>query len=135
MCSLNDTYNECSICLSSLNNIVKPYICGHEFHSECISQWNGSCPICRGLKIINDINNINDEYPLNQDDQKCLINITRMENIYTKISNIDHINIYKNVWKIRSCVNENHNLIFIVPYGAMGLCKTCNRVESFNLMH
>ena len=126
----DETEEACSICLSPLTkNIVKPYDCIHSFHSECISSWKGSCPLCRKSKYIGF------HYPLNQHDEKCFINITIMENNSKKISDINHINKYKNVWKIKSCVNENHNLIFIETYGAMGICKTCNRIQAFNLMH
>jgi len=125
------TTNDCSICLILLkDNIVKPYGCSHEFHSDCISLWNGSCPICR-----NQVNHNHDhDYCVNQYDEQCLINITIMENIYKKLSN-NETNIYKINWKIRSCVNDNHDLIFIHTYGVLGICKTCNRIEPFNLMH
>jgi len=43
--------NECTICLSELNNdICKVSPCSHRFHCACLEPWlrtNNSCPTCR----------------------------------------------------------------------------------------
>lgn len=38
--------DECSICLEQLQKF-DTLGCGHRFHSDCIVQWDGSCPNCR----------------------------------------------------------------------------------------
>ncbi|KAH7034474.1 hypothetical protein BKA57DRAFT_476320 [Linnemannia elongata] len=39
-------HDECSICLEQLRQF-HTLRCGHQFHTECIEQWDGSCPNCR----------------------------------------------------------------------------------------
>jgi hypothetical protein len=44
--------NNCSICLSDLNNNYETMSCKHNFHKKCITEWlntNSTCPICRGF--------------------------------------------------------------------------------------
>ncbi|KAF9295097.1 hypothetical protein BGZ88_002778 [Linnemannia elongata] len=41
-----DECDECSICLEELRKF-DTLGCGHQFHAECIEQWDGSCPNCR----------------------------------------------------------------------------------------
>jgi hypothetical protein len=48
----NDSDEECTICLDSLNNNnkVSTLKCGHKFHNCCIKNWmkiKKTCPICR----------------------------------------------------------------------------------------
>ncbi|KAG0314272.1 hypothetical protein BGZ97_009446 [Linnemannia gamsii] len=38
--------SECTICLDRLVTF-DTLACGHSFHTNCISAWNGSCPNCR----------------------------------------------------------------------------------------
>lgn len=44
--------DECSICIEELKEDVRPAVCGHYMHSECLEKWlktNHSCPVCRTL--------------------------------------------------------------------------------------
>ena len=47
--SNSDKHENCSICLSSLEETEKhtKWICRHRFHKDCIESWDGCCPICR----------------------------------------------------------------------------------------
>lgn len=43
---------ECAICIESFeaNSVVRPLVCKHAFHKDCIDQWlsmHSSCPLCR----------------------------------------------------------------------------------------
>ena len=47
--------NKCSICLQEYNNNKTILLCGHIFHSNCISTWkqrSDTCPICRKKILI-----------------------------------------------------------------------------------
>ncbi len=48
----NNINNECSICLTSIDNKKKDLNCMHSFHTNCIDEWlktNNSCPLCRNI--------------------------------------------------------------------------------------
>jgi hypothetical protein len=45
------------------------------------------------------------------------------------------IPMYKNVWKDRDCVDQNHSLWFFKPYGVICICENCNTVQTFNRIH
>jgi E3 ubiquitin-protein ligase RNF115/126 len=52
--------SHCSICVSDYesNDNVSELLCGHLFHTECISEWGmykAECPICRSLIPTNSI--------------------------------------------------------------------------------
>nr|QBK87194.1 MAG: putative RING finger E3 ubiquitin ligase [Marseillevirus LCMAC201] len=41
---------DCSICLSCLDNNIYALKCTHEYHKKCISKWlkdHDTCPLCR----------------------------------------------------------------------------------------
>ena len=44
---------ECSICLDRLiEGVVYISVCGHEFHAQCLHQWQqveNTCPLCRSV--------------------------------------------------------------------------------------
>ena len=51
-------YNECSICLEEITNIMKLRICSHTFCKTCIIEWfmlckmsniNPYCPLCKRI--------------------------------------------------------------------------------------
>ena len=47
---------DCPICLESdKKSWIQFYVCGHEFHDECIQKWlidHHDCPLCRRQVII-----------------------------------------------------------------------------------
>ena len=52
--TIKHTYTmECSICLEEIHENLQKTICGHFFHSLCLSKWYSSsqnsitCPLCR----------------------------------------------------------------------------------------
>jgi hypothetical protein len=55
-CNILENQNNlkvCSICLENLNENegTKEYQCTHLYHSNCINNWNGSCPTCRAQRL------------------------------------------------------------------------------------
>ncbi|KAG0313191.1 hypothetical protein BGZ97_010427 [Linnemannia gamsii] len=40
-------FDDCLICLESLEATTQALDCGHCFHTECIRQWQGPCPSCQ----------------------------------------------------------------------------------------
>jgi len=39
---------DCSICISDLYDVEAVNTsCGHVFHGRCLTEWKGSCPLCR----------------------------------------------------------------------------------------
>ena len=116
----------CTICLNELeNNIIIKWKCGHKFHEECIKNWNNGCPICRNNNLVeNYISKFFTEDKINCFD--------RLHNL--KVCNHHHY-IYLNLWKNRSCIENNHKFLIVRPYGVIVICKTCKRYQCHNLMH
>ena len=127
---MNDNINDnikCSICLNVLeNDIISKWKCNHKFHSKCISTWNNGCPLCRNNILIDDI--FIEKFFT--DDK--INNFDRLHNL--KVSKHHH-SIYLNLWKNKSCIDNNHNFLLVRPYGVIVICKTCKRYECYNLMH
>ena len=127
---MNDNINyniKCSICLNVLeNDIISKWKCNHKFHSKCISTWNNGCPLCRNNILIDDI--FIEKFFT--DDK--INNFDRLHNL--KVSKHHH-SIYLNLWKNKSCIDNNHNFLLVRPYGVIVICKTCKRYECYNLMH
>lgn len=129
---MNEFNNTCSICLEPLKindpKCIKKWKCSHMFHKDCIRTWNKDCPLCRTKHLIKCVSQCNNsENPVNTLD----INIMKT---YRKVPE-QHIHIYKNDWKDRKCIRENHDMLIIQPYGVLIICEDCNIIQSYNLKH
>jgi len=142
-CNILENQNNlklCSICLENLNENegTKAYVCSHLYHRECINNWRGNCPMCRAnrlptsLRIINlpssDINS-NTELPSITDES-----IEGFKRCHQRVPTNFH-NIYHQKWKKNDCVRYNHNLVFLRPYGVVGICEDCKIIQCFSLSH
>ena len=45
--SLDNSEDQCVICLDKLRQDLRALICGHVFHEGCIRKWTIHCPLCR----------------------------------------------------------------------------------------
>ena len=118
----------CAICLDEIksNNESPVWKCGHLFHTECLSLWEGSCPYCR-------CNNLTED---NDQDNKCNRNIWDKNEVKKLRQVPEHSkNIYLNLWKDRNCINNSHRFICAQPYGVLLICEDCNSIQTFNLKH
>lgn len=122
----------CSICLEHLNDNedTKPYQCTHLYHYNCINKWYGNCPTCRAEKISTTLTNNNTMDLSDISDES----IERFKRCHQRVPTNFH-NIYHQKWKKNDCVRHNHNLIFLKPYGVLGICEDCKIIQCFNLSH
>lgn len=125
--------DNCVICLQEITqeNKYKKWNCRHLFHKDCIHNWDKSCPLCNCKEIIEDIVDISWSICRNK---KNYLNIESMKNNNFNLEN-SYINIYKNLWKDRDCVNRNHIMHYFQPYGVLVICETCNTIQCFNRLH
>ena len=124
----------CSICLEHLNENedTKPYQCTHLYHSNCINNWHWNCPTCRAEKSSTTLtNNNNNTRNLSDISEESIEGFKRC---HQRIPTNFHF-IYHQKWKKNDCVRYNHNLIFLKPYGVVGICEDCKIIQSFNLSH
>jgi|UniRef100_A0A6C0CYZ7 hypothetical protein len=124
----------CSICLEYLNENedTKPYQCTHLYHSNCINNWHGNCPTCRAEKSSTTLtNNNNNTRNLSDISEESIEGFKRC---HQRIPTNFHF-IYHQKWKKNDCVRYNHNLIFLKPYGVVGICEDCKIIQCFNLSH
>lgn len=114
----------CCICLENFktNQGTKVYNCSHQYHKGCTDSWGGNCPLCKASKL-----------PIQSDDfTKELIRGFKENNSYVPEQFHD---LYLKSWKKHECITNKHNLIFLRPFGVIGICENCDRIESFNLKH
>ena len=112
----------CSICLNDIKDQdgIKKFKCDHIYHLECINSWNGNCPMCRAEYILKS----------NQISQNFI-------NGYKRISSVPEQfhSLYLSSWNKKQCIDNSHKLIFVKPYGVIGICENCHIIQSFNLRH
>jgi hypothetical protein len=127
----------CPICYDPLteNNseCIQKWNCSHKFHRGCIERWNKGCPLCRTLEllrpnIIRQNNRTNKINPLNTFD----VNI--MKTIHREVPE-EYKSKYTTTWNDKCCIRENHNMLFIQPYGVLGICEDCNIIQCYCLNH
>lgn len=49
---MSEAKNECRICFDECmpeQECIDTLCCKQAFHKECIEQWTGTCPMCRGI--------------------------------------------------------------------------------------
>ena len=134
-CNILENQNDltlCSICLEHLNQNegIKTYQCTHLYHRECINNWNGNCPTCRAEKISTTLTNNNTRNLSDITDESIQSFKRCHQNVPTNFHNI-----YHQTWKKNDCLRHNHNLIFLRPYGVVGICEDCKIIQCYNLSH
>ena len=124
----------CSICLEPLDEGIKLYNCVHLYHDNCINSWNGTCPVCRGQRLpstLTIINNNSNQTNNNSISEESIYRFKSLNSIVPPEYNY----IYHQKWEKNDCVNYNHRLIFLKPYGVLGICEDCKIIQCFNLSH
>ena len=111
----------CSICIDEIipesKDSVQIWKCNHTFHKSCIKNWTKNCPYCRcENKIIKKNPTFNIEY---------------FKSFARKIDSGKYIND----WEKKDCISDEHDLTFHSTYSIIGVCETCQTVQSFNLKH
>lgn len=130
----------CSICFEcvNVNEGTKAYTCKHLYHANCINNWNGNCPTCRAQRLTSTLriitnsssdNNSTNDLPSITDES-----IEGFKRCHQIVPTNFH-NIYHQKWKKNDCVRYSHNLIFLKPYGVVGICENCKIIQCFNLSH
>ena len=127
----------CPICYDPLteNNseCVRKWNCSHRFHRDCIQPWNKGCPLCRTTQLLVQTN-IRNNNRTNKINPQNTLDVNIMKTIHTKVPE-EHKSKYTTTWKDRCCIRENHNMVFIQPYGVLGICEDCNIIQSYCLKH
>lgn len=126
---------DCCICFECLDEeqAFQKWNCSHHFHENCVRRWNNGCPICRTMERAHvEGEEITWSISRNPSNVLDLERMKNMNNIY--LSN-DLIPMYKNVWKDRDCIDQNHTLWFFQPFAVICICENCNTVQSFNKLH
>jgi hypothetical protein len=143
-CSMSDVYQQCnilenqnsfelcSICLECVNENegTKAYRCKHLYHANCSNKWHGNCPTCRAEKISTTLTNNNTRNLSDITDES----IQGFKRCHQNVPTNFH-NIYHQTWKKNDCLRHNHNLIFLRPYGVVGICEDCKIIQCYNLSH
>ncbi len=119
--------NTCSICLEEIkiSDSFQKWNCSHRFHKECTKFWNKSCPLCRTIERINEVNCIN---------KKNVLNLKKLKQINNIIPE-EYQCIYKDLWNDKVCLRNNHSIWLFNPYGVIGICEDCNTIQNFLRMH
>ena len=128
--------NCCSICLEEITQEkeFQKWECQHRFHQSCVNKWNKGCPICRTSILATDTETIDITWSISRNPRNVL-DIERMKNMNNIRLSDDLIPMYKDVWKDRDCIDQNHNLWFFKPFAIICICENCNTVQSFNQIH
>lgn len=135
-----DEVDVCPICYDPLteNNseCVQKWNCSHRFHTKCIQNWNNGCPLCRTTQLRTQYNTRRNSCCSNTSKINP-VNILDINIMKTSIKHVpeEHKSIYKNEWKDRCCIRENHNILFVQPYGVLGICEVCNIIQCYNVKH
>ena len=114
---------ECVICINNKDKseFISLWKCAHKFCKTCASGWNKTCPCCRSNRSIN-FNGISH------------LDLNFMINNYNHVPE-ESRSVYLHKWKVRLCIENNHNINLLHTYGVMGVCIECTICECFNLMH
>ena len=111
----------CSICLCEMKDdkyVCQKYKCNHSFHKNCISDWHGTCPLCRANEIYDPIKK----------------RIKGFKDLPRNVPS-QYIKIYLEKWGNNQCQENNHTMFFKHTYGVIGICETCQSIQCFNLSH
>jgi len=126
----------CAICLEIMDdddNKIKKWNCSHYYHRECINYWDSFCPQCKNNEIIQDVVDIEVTWSICRNPLNVL-NIDSMKRNNPRVST-SNVYLYKNLWKDRGCIENNHNILYFQPFGVTVICETCNTIQCFNLLH
>ena len=124
---------QCAICYDDENTspLIHKWTCSHDekFHTTCIENWNGGCPLCRNTE------NLEQYKPIPRYSRgRKFISPEYLLNPLNHIPN-QHKPVYMEHWNKKICIENNHHLIFIKPYGVVGWCQNCDITQCFNLSH
>ena len=124
---------QCAICYDDENTspLIHKWTCIHneKFHTTCIENWNGGCPLCRNTQYLEQYKPL----PHSSQQKRCLSQEFLLNPLF-RISN-QHKPVYMEHWTQKICIENNHHLIFIQPYGVIGWCQNCDITQCFNLSH
>ena len=132
-----DNFDSCSICFECLDpkQDFQKWNCSHRFHENCVRRWNNGCPMCRTMELIDsDQEEIEVTWSISRNPSNVL-DLERMKNMNNIYLEENLIPMYKNVWKDRDCIDQNHSLWFFKPFAVICICENCNTVQSFNRIH
>ena len=125
-----ETHN-CPICFDNIEQLYTKWSCNHYFHENCINTWNHSCPLCRNTDRIQCANSINEpsiyQHKNNSMDIHILQSLVQVP--------IDKRHLYINNWGKPECIDNNHELLVLQPFGVIIICKDCNLIKCFNRLH
>lgn len=129
----------CPICYDpfteSNSECIKKWNCTHKFHRRCIQSWDHNCPMCRTTQLLTDYNTRRNSCSIvKKINPVNILDINIMKTIHKHVPE-EHKSIYRNDWKDRCCIRNNHNILFVQPYGVLGICEDCNIVQSYNVKH
>ena len=133
---LNDD-DVCCVCLetNTTSQRICKWECSHSFHTSCIERWNIGCPVCRNDVLASSSNNVNTDvgWTISRN-PACILDVEHMKEHISQVPT-EHIDIYKNEWKDRECINANHRMVYFHTYGVIAICEDCDTTQSFNCMH
>lgn len=121
---------DCAICLEvidSKNPGEIRWVCRHEFHKRCADIWSSccnTCPLCRATESL-------DTMHPKPDMQSGDIEI------YSKLIHVptQYSHIYHEKWPYQKCHRENHPIMFVKPFGVIGICMMCRISKCYCLEH
>jgi len=126
----NETHN-CPICFDNIEQLYTKWSCNHYFHENCINTWNHSCPLCRNTDRIQCTESINEPSIYQHKNNSMDIHILQS---LVKVP-IDKRHLYINNWGKSECIDNNHELLVLQPFGVIIICKDCNLIKCFNRLH
>tara|TARA_R110002012_G_scaffold39997_1_gene110249 strand:+ start:3607 stop:4014 length:408 start_codon:yes stop_codon:yes gene_type:complete len=128
---------QCAICYDAENPspLIHKWTCSHDekFHTICIENWKGGCPLCRNKELLEQYKPIHRPIPRYSRGRRC-ISPEYLLNSHNHIPN-QYKPVYMEQWIQKICIENNHHLIFIKPYGVVGWCQNCDITQCFNLSH
>ena len=130
-----ETHN-CPICFDNIEQLYTKWTCNHYFHEECINTWNHSCPSCRNTNRLIQPNEPPNEPHNESSSDRPKNNIMDVSALRSLIQvPMDNRNMYLTNWGKPDCVDNNHELLILQPYGVMVICVNCNLIKTFNRLH
>jgi hypothetical protein len=124
---------DCAICLEAIdatNPGLPKWSCRHEFHKRCADIWSyggNSCPLCRETrsnvlsKVVHPAPDMSPEY---------IVSYSQLIHVPEQYSHI-----YHEKWPYQKCHRENHPIMFVKPFGVIGICMTCRISQCYCLEH